>query len=186
MRKFKATSLVVLAVSVLLAPERFQAKPLTSNQPAQLSVEVFQVLDLPLIVHEAALVKVDRGYVLKLSLGNSSELRMMGLRYSLVVLNYANKARPVANRTEGFSLPAYGTKTLTLKSAIRLRPEDGDRFVLMLEQVVSSESIWEVVNAKESLEAYANGDYSVMPTVLRMANQVDAPPARPRVIYQQY
>ena len=46
----------------------------------------------------------------------------------------------------------------------------------MLEQVISRESIWEVVKAKDALEAYARGDYSVMPTVLRVANQVDAPP----------
>ncbi len=55
---------------------------------------------------------------------------------------------------------------------------------LMLEQVVSRESIWEVVKAKEAFEAYARGDYSVMPVVLRVANQVDAPLFR-RVILQK-
>jgi hypothetical protein len=32
------------------------------------------------------------------------------------------------------------------------------------------------VKAKEALEAYASGDYSFTPTVLRVANQVDARP----------
>ena len=53
----------------------------------------------------------------------------------------------------------------------------------MVEQVISREWIWEVVKAKDALEAYARGDYSVMPAVLRVANQVDAP-MTPRVIYR--
>jgi hypothetical protein len=42
------------------------------------------------------------------------------------------------------------------------------------------------VKAKEAFEAYAKGDYSVVPVVLRVANQVDAPPITPRVIFQKY
>lgn len=61
---------------------------------------------------------------------------------------------------------------------------DGSCFVVMLEQAIAPESIREVVKAKESLEAYARGDYSVMPRVLRVANQVDAPtPLRVRLLY---
>jgi hypothetical protein len=48
--------------------------------------------------------------------------------------------------------------------------------VFMVEQVISRESIWEVVKAKDALEAYAKGDFSVMPVVMRVANSVDAPP----------
>jgi hypothetical protein len=51
-----------------------------------------------------------------------------------------------------------------------------------LEQVVGKESIWEVLKAKDTLEAYASGDYSVMPQVLRVGNQLDVPP-RTRIIY---
>ena len=53
----------------------------------------------------------------------------------------------------------------------------------MLEQVVSTDYFWEVVKAKENLEAYISGDYSVVPRVLRLSNQVDAPPPRISVIY---
>jgi hypothetical protein len=80
------------------------------------------------------------------------------------------------NRTEGFAIPAYGTKTLTFKTPIKLRQRDGERFILMIEQVVSRESIWEVVKAKEAVESYARGDFSAAPTVLRVPNQVDSPP----------
>jgi hypothetical protein len=170
-------------------PLNFTPLPLCGrNEPAQtqdLAVEVFQVLELPLNIHEASLVKSEKGYTLKLSLANSSELRMIGLRYSLVVIDFANQARALVNRTEGFSMRAYATKSLTFKTPIRFTPKDGERLVLMLEQVVSRESIWEVVKAKEAFEAYAQGDYSVMPVVLRVANQVDAPPTRPRVIYER-
>jgi hypothetical protein len=154
-------------------------------QTRDLAVEVFQVLDLPLSVHEASLVKSEKNYLLKLSLGNSSDLRMIGLRYSLATIDARNQPLPLVNRTEGFSMPAYGTKTLTFKTPIRLKHRDGERLVLMLEQVVSRESIWEVVKAKEALEAYARGDYSVMPVVLRVANQVDAPLGEPRVIFRK-
>ena len=156
------------------------------NDPAQTSarsIEVLQVLDLPLTVHEASLVKSERGYFVKLALGNSSEVKLVGLRYSLVKIDAKNQMQLLVNRTEGFAVPAYASKTLTFKTPIRLKPKDGERFVLMVEQVLSPEWIWEVVKAKDALEAYGRGDYSVMPAVMRMVNQVDAP-MTPRVIYR--
>ena len=145
-------------------------------QTGDLTVDVLQVLDLPLNIHEAALTKTERGYLLRMSLGNSSDLKIIGLRYSLVSTDARNQVQIRVNRTEGFAVPAYGTKTVTFKTPIRLKQRDGEQFVLMIEQVVSRESIWEVVKAKEALEAYARGDYSVVPTVLRVPNQVDSPP----------
>jgi hypothetical protein len=53
----------------------------------------------------------------------------------------------------------------------------------MLEQVVSTDYIWQVVDAKENFDAYIAGDYSVVPRVLRLRNQVDTPPPRTSVIY---
>ena len=155
-------------------------------QSSVLPVEVFQVLDLPLNVHEASLTKNERGfYFLKLSLANSSDLKIIGLRYSLASLDSQNKVQPIVNRTEGFSIPAYGTKTLTFKSPMKLKQKDGERLLLMLEQVISRESIWEVVKAKDALEAYGRGDYSVVPTVLRVANQVDSPPGETRIYFRR-
>jgi len=150
-------------------------------QSRDLPVEVLQVLDLPLSVHEASLVKTDKAYLLRISLGNSSELKIIGLRYALATIDSKNQAQPLVNRTEGFSIPAYATKILTFKTPIKFKPRNGERLVLMLEQVISRESIWEVVKAKDALEAYATGDYSVMPVVLRVANAVDAPPGVQRI-----
>jgi hypothetical protein len=150
-------------------------------QSRDLSVEVFQVLDLPLSIHEASLVKSYKNfYLLKLSAGNSSDLKLIGLRYALITIDSKNQPQPVTNRTEGFSLSPYDTKTLTFKAPINFKPKDGERFVLMVEQVVSRESIWEVVKAKDALEAYAKGDFSVTPVVMRVSNSVDAPPGEPQ------
>jgi len=146
------------------------------HQSEELAVEVFQVLDLPVSVNEAALINTDKGFLLKLALGNSTELKMVGLRYSLVSINMKSELQFIANRVEGFSLPAYGTKTVTFKTPLKFKQKDGERLALMVEQVVSRESIWEVVKAKDAFEAYAQGDYSVVPTVLRVANQVDSRP----------
>src|SRR3982751_1888227 len=48
-------------------------------QAGDLTVDVLQVLDLPLNIHEAALTKTERGYLLRMSLGNSSDLKIIGL-----------------------------------------------------------------------------------------------------------
>src|ERR1700752_1498519 len=73
------------------------------------SVEVFQVLDLPLTVHEAALVKSERGYLVRLALGNSSEVKLVGLRYSLVTIDSKNQMQLLVNRNEGFAVPPYAS-----------------------------------------------------------------------------
>ena len=46
---------------------------------------------------------------------------MIGLRYSLALIDSRNQLQPLVNRTEGFSLPAYGMKTLTFKTPIKLK-----------------------------------------------------------------
>jgi hypothetical protein len=40
-----------------------------------------------------------------------------------------------------------------------------------------------VVKAKDALEAYARGDYSVTPSVMRVTNQVDSRPGD-QIIYR--
>ena len=166
------------------APLRLCGKNSLQDSSA-ITIEVLQVLDLPLNVHEASLIKAKKGYLLKLSLSNSSDSRMIGLRYSLIAIDLKDRAQPLVNRTEGISMPAYEKKSLTFETPIRFRAKDELRLVLMLEQVISRESIWEVVKAKEALDSYAKGDYSVIPTVLRVANQVDAPPVTPQVFRKQ-
>jgi|SRR5215813_2515266 len=175
------------ALLILIGSVSVTAARTLPVQSQDLSIEVFQVLDLPLSVHEASLVKTDKGFFfVKLSLGNNTELKMVGLRYSLVTINSKNELQFIANRVEGFSLPAYASKTVTFKTPLKLKAKDDARLALMVEQVVSRESIWEVVKAKDAFEAYARGDYSVVPVVLRVANQVDSPPGQPRLFFFRF
>jgi hypothetical protein len=175
---------LALMLVISVAPYRSNMSYRTYFQTSRpVSIEVFQVLDLPLTVHEAALVKSERGYLVKLDVGNSSDVKLVGLRYSLVRIDSRNQMQLLANRNEGFAVPAYASKTLTFKTPVRFKPRDGERLVLMLEQVTSPEWIWDVIKAKEALEAYSRGDFSVMPAVMKMLNQVDAPVA-PGVIYR--
>ena len=153
-------SLLIL-VSVALSTAQL------TSQTGDIPIDVFQVLELPLNVHQASLTKNERGYyLLQLSLGNSSELKILGLRYSIVSIDARNQVQIRVNRTEGFALPAYDMKTLTFKTPIKLKQKDGERLLLMIEQVISRESIWEVVKAKDAIEAYGRGDFSVAPSVL--------------------
>lgn len=172
--------LLILIAGAICVCNATAAPP--AAQTGNLPVEIFQVLELPVTVHEALLVKTEKGYLLKVSLSNSTQSKMMGLRYSLSVIDSTNALVPVASRIEGFSLAPYATKSVTFKTPIPFKAKGGDRIVLMLEQNVSRDSIWDVLKAKEALAAYAKGDYSVVPTVLRVANQVDSPPTRPRVL----
>src|ERR1044072_1902722 len=112
-----------------------------SPQTGDIPVDVFQVLDLPLSIHQASLTKSERGQFLQLSLSNSSDLKILGLRYSIVSIDARNEVQIRVNRTEGLSLAAYGMKTLTFKTPIKLKQKDDERLLLMIEQVVSRESI---------------------------------------------
>lgn len=141
----------------------------------QTAIEVFQVLDMPITTNDAALVKTKNGYLLKCAFSNSSEFRQLGLRYSLAVVDSMNTTRAIVSRNEGFRLAPYQTRTVTFKTPFRLNLKGDERFVLMVEQVVSTYYVWDVLKAKDSLAAYIGGDYSVMPRVLRVSNHVDAP-----------
>jgi hypothetical protein len=148
----------------------------------QVPVEVFQVIELPITITDTALVKTKDGYLLKCLLSNNSEFRALGLRYSLAVVDSMNVTNAVVTRNEGLRLTQYQTKSMTFRTPIKLKLKADQRLVLMLEQVVSTDYLWEVMKAKEALASYTTGDYSVVPRVLRVNTQVDAPP-RTRVIY---
>ena len=180
---FLRSALLVLVASVATGAQNRSNTSYRTYSENAVSIEVFQVLDLPLTVHEASLVKSERAYVVKLAVGNSSEEKLVGLRYSLVTIDSKNQMQLLVNRNEGCAVPAYESRTLIFKTPIRFKPKGGERLVLMVDQVMSPIWIWDVVKAKEALEAYTRGDYSVMPTVMKMLNQVDAPDA-PRVIYR--
>ena len=161
---------VVFSFSVIPPAATAQQQPLE-----QTAVEVFQVLEMPITATDVALVKTKNGYLLRCVLGNSSEFRQLGLRYSLAIVDSMNTTRAIITRNEGFRLAPYQTRTVTFKTPLKLNLKGDERFVLMVEQIVSTYYVWDVLKAKDSLAAYIGGDYSVMPRVLRVSNHVDAP-----------
>ena len=168
---------IMLALILIAAAN--QQTPVQQRVP----IEVFQGNELPITITETELVGTKDGYLLKCVVLNNSEFQALGLRYSLTVVDTMNRAKTVVTRNEGLTLHQSQIKSATFKTAIKLKIKSDERVVLMLEQVVSTDYIWEVVKAKENLEAYIAGDYSVVPRVLRLSNQVDTPPPRRSVIY---
>ena len=155
----------------------------TENPLPDLPVEVFQVIDLPLNVHEAVLTAKGLDYVVRLRVSNESASELRGIRYVLKPIDPNRGVLNGMNPTEAFVLPAHESQTITLKGGrLRAWANRRFRFVLMVEQVISADSIWEVIKAKDALETYLKGDYTVQPKVIRVANAVDAPP-QTRVIY---
>jgi hypothetical protein len=147
-----------------------------------ISVESFQVLELPVNITDVSLVETDKGYLVKCSLANSSDSEILGLRYLLLLVDSNNTVQAAVARSEGLKLAGYAIKNLTFRNPLKLKLKRGARLELMLEQVVGYESIWEVLKARQALEAYSSGDYSMMPQVLRVSNQVDVP-LRSKIIY---
>ena len=157
---------LLLALTVSVVPAQSVAVSLTP--------EVFQVFDLPLTVTNPTLVKTKHGYVLKCVIANSSEFQQLGFRYSLAIVGQSNSPTSVISRNEGVALSSYQTKSMTFKTPLRLKLNGDERLVLMVEQVISTDYVWEVVQSKEALASYINGDYSTMPRVLRVLNAVDS------------
>lgn len=169
-------------MSLLLALILTSAVNLQAPVEHRVPIEVFQVIDLPLTITETALVKTKDGYLLKCLISNNSEFRTLGLRYSLAVVDPMNETNALVTRNEGFKLRQSQSKTVTFKTPIKLRMKTDARLVMILEQVISADYVWEVIKAKENLTAFIAGDYSVVPRVLRLTNHVDTPPRR-TIIY---
>jgi hypothetical protein len=145
-------------------------------------IEIFQVVELPITISETGLVKTNDGYLLTCRASNNSEFSLRGLRYSLVLVDSMNVATTVVIRNESLKLPQYQTRNLTFRTPIKLKMKADNRLVLMLEHVVSTDYVWEVIKPTEALSGYLAGDYSIVPRVRRLSNHVDTPPRR-RVIY---
>lgn len=172
--------LVIISSVITLAQPR-ESKQKTVVQGKIVAVEVFQVIDLPLSIRDVRLVETNKGYVLRAVLSNSTDEQMVGLRYSLVEADVP-KPRLITNRIEGFTLTAYSSREMTFQTPIRFRAKDGARLLLMLEQAVTPLDIWEVVKAKEALDAYIAADYSIIPRVIHASNQTDAPLPGRRIV----
>jgi predicted secreted protein len=163
---------MALILALILTTAAVQEAPVQR----QVTVEVFPILDLPITIAHTALIKTKDGYLLKCQLSNNSEFRVLGLRYALAVVDSMNTTTAIISKNEGLTLAETQTKNLTFKTPIKLKIKSDERLVLMLEQVISTDYVWDVIKSSEVLRVYLTGDYSTAPRVLRSLNQVDAPP----------
>ena len=154
------------------------------DQPIEIiPVEVVHVGQLPVAISGVELVEYAKGYQLRCSMTNNSEENLLGFRYSIVAIDASNVRTSVANRSEAWVLKPYATKRKKFESRVTASLKNQVRLILMLEQIVGTHSIWEVIKAKELLDAYASGDFSKVPAVLRVPNHVDVGPQQQRIRY---
>ncbi|HSE30479.1 MAG TPA: hypothetical protein VLA93_02765 [Pyrinomonadaceae bacterium] len=181
---FQRLTNVLGAVLIFMACAQFSHGQ-SQNQPTEIiPVEVLHVGQLPVAITGVELVGSAKGYQLRCSMTNNSDEKLLGFRYSIVAIDSNNTRTSVANRSEGWELKPYATKRKKFETLLSANVKDQVRLVLMLEQIVGAESIWEVIKAKDVLEAYASGDFSMVPTVLRVPNHVDVPSPQQPVIYK--
>ena len=146
-------------------------------------VDYLEVTDLPLSISIPMLVKTEKGYVLRCSAANNSVEPMLGITFLILVLDSENKVRSSGSWSAGIQVPGYVTRDLSIRVPIKLTIKNSYRVVLAPEQLIGSESIWQVMKARELTEAYARGDQYVAPKVRRVANQIDPPTDALKVIY---
>ena len=173
---------LLAALVLMLTPAVIVCGQQADNPLRDLPVEVFQVGGLPINVHEATLTGKGWDYVVRLRVSNQSASELRGIRYALKPVDPVRGVLNGLNPTEVFDLKEHESKTITFNSRLRSGPIRGCHFVLIVEQVIGDDSIWEVIKAKDALDSYLKGDYSVQPNVMRVNNAVDAPP-QTRVIY---
>ena len=166
---------VMLPVLVLVISAASKASAFQKQRSKVIPVEIFQVYELPVVVAGVELVKTGREFELRCSITNTSDEKLLGFRFSAVVIYSDDGKYAITNRNEAFNLPPYETKPAKIRMTFSSKVKAENRVVIMFEQVVGYDSIWEVIKAKDALQAYLSGDYSVVPRVLRVANQVDAP-----------
>ena len=145
------------------------------SAPPAILIDVFQVDSLPLGISNASLERTKTGGSLKLSVSNSSDEQILGIRYWLFVVDSDNKVRRAVDQSESLKLNAYSAKTVSFSAPLRLKIGSDDRVFLVVAQVIGRESIWAVRQAREALQDYVKGDGYTMPSVLRVLNQVDSP-----------
>ena len=139
------------------------------------TVEVVQVLEHPVHLSDVVLANTGKGYVLKCSISNNLGTPINGLDYMLLVIDANNIKEAILSASEKLQLKGHDTKNLVSKTAFRLDMTQGYRLILIPNRVFDGESIWEVPKAGEVLEAFASGDYSVIPRATRVTNLVDTP-----------
>jgi hypothetical protein len=162
-------------VSLAASSEAIRASAFVVQNPRVTAIDVVPVLQLPVNLQDATLVKSKKGYELKYVLSNNSDGRILGLDYLLLLIDFNNTTRAIVDGAEEFKLEPNASKSLISRKLLHLEVGDGYRLILIPQRVFSTDSFWEVLNARKVLAKYASGDYSLNPEVTRATNFVDTP-----------
>jgi len=181
-RKAVAAFFLMAAILIPVFSAAGQAKLPKSENLQVVPIEVVQVLEQPVNLGEAVLAKTDYGYVLKCSISNNLGTAIIGLDYVLLVIDPNNPKQAILSGSEEFKLQGHAMKNLVSKTPLVLNVSQGYRLILIPRRVFDPDSIWEVQNAVDALQAFASGDYSVTPKATRVTNLVDTPVGA-KVIY---
>lgn len=168
---------LVIALAVCVTPLNVtaaSAQEVSSRQGPR--IELLPISDLPLVISLPALDKTADGYLLRFSASNYASEQVLGATFLMLVLDSENRVRGEVHWTQRIAMAAGVTKDLSMRMPARLRTRSGDHLILALEQVYGRDSIWQVANARQSAEAYADGDPSVLAKVRRVSSQFDTPP----------
>jgi hypothetical protein len=168
--------LVLLPVVLLTAASAaIQATAFDPQNPRVIPVDVVPVVELPVNLQDAVLVKTKKGYELKWVLSNNSDSRILGLDYLLLLVDFNSTTRAIVDGAEDLKLERNASKSLVSQKLLHIEVGEGYRVILIPLRVFGTDSFWEVLNARKVLEKYASGDYSLKPEVTRATNFVDTP-----------
>jgi hypothetical protein len=168
--------MLVLALVLLTASsEAIQARLFVLQKPRVTPIDVVPVVELPVNLQDAVLVKTKKGYELKWVVSNNSDSRILGLDYLLLLMDFNNTTLAIVDGAEDLKLERNASKSLISRKLLHIEVGEGYRLILIPQRVFSTDSFWEVLNARKVLEKYASGDYSLKPEVTRATNFVDTP-----------
>jgi hypothetical protein len=173
--------LTIIAFS--LVPINVWASPIERQEPTatfpRTAIEFFDVPDIPVIIGRPSLSKASDRYVVEFSITNRAEEEVRGVGFLLLITDPSGAPRRqmsfwiIADRLKGYAMKDYQYKFPT---KVNLSLGDGDRILMVAEQVIGESSIWNVLKPEEALRSYAAGENYAPPRVVRVSNNVDSRP----------
>src|SRR5262245_25354711 len=112
-RNSVALCLVVFVSVCGLSAATLQTQSEKSAEKPDITIETFQVIDLPVNIGDVTLTKNEKGYLLNGTLSSNSDQKILGFRYLLVLVDSNNGVRPAIMRSENCNLAGNSTAKVT-------------------------------------------------------------------------
>ncbi len=181
----RSRSYLMLSVPILLASLISGTRASTQTQRAVdtrtnlVMPEVLDLPEMPIGIEPFSLGQSTEGYDLLCSVINRSDDRVLGLGLLVLVVDEKGETRGGSKWSERIELTGLSRKESTLHLPVKLRIRSSDRVVLMVEQVIGRETIWNAAKAREALQRHVSGEAYTAPEVQQMSNRHDGKEAVP-------